>query len=348
MFWKLFKLTANITLIVVKIVNSRLFGTVLLLSSVINWLITRFNLTEDKVHYRNRSTTKTSKTLDKTIDPLIKGYNWIGLMKSLIKIVIYIQLLLGGSLVVIPFMETSLDYLGHYFDMFNTHYLQWTFSFNNFYAKFLSNISKWIQYYTDWILSKRPDVPEIPMETKVETDPITPQDNDKWDFYDYAFIGCCVLAVVGLGYIAYGIYYSDLFGGGGGPFGPGLGPGPDTAWPDRPEMPRPTNSPLPSRSPSPDITIGDPATQEWNGPGHTSPSSTASNTPKASTSQLPATSPDPMAAEFDYYFGDSSHTSSTHTTPSNVPSSSPTSPSTSSLPLPLLNTLCPMPQGLSP
>jgi hypothetical protein len=101
MYWIAFK--------ILRLVNSRVFNILTVMAQLLNWIIYRGILAEDKSNYIHMASKNKVLTPE---NPIIQSYNWIGLMKAIIKIIIYIQVLFGGSLIMIPLIETTFEYFG--------------------------------------------------------------------------------------------------------------------------------------------------------------------------------------------------------------------------------------------
>lgn len=142
----------QILITVIKLLNSRLFQLLLLLGGLANFIITRYNLNIDKIHYMNMSTSTTPKNDTNTKSEPIK-INWWNSLKIIIKYTIFTNLIIGAGLMLWAFIETAFDYYGIYIFSIKYYLKNILEYYHNIYYSFLSNLAAKLNSYSEWIKS---------------------------------------------------------------------------------------------------------------------------------------------------------------------------------------------------
>lgn len=139
---------------IIKFLNSRLFQLLLLLGGLANFIINRYNLNIDKIHYINMSTgTTPSKNKDTNTKSEDIKINWWNSLKLIIKYTIFTNLIIGAGLMLWAFIETAFDYYGLYIFSIKYYFKNILEYYHNIYYSFLSNLASKLNSYSDWIKS---------------------------------------------------------------------------------------------------------------------------------------------------------------------------------------------------
>lgn len=144
----------QIIIAIIKILNSRLFQLLLLLGGLANFIINRYNLNIDKIHYINMSTgTTPSKNKDTNTKSEGIKINWWNSLKLIIKYTIFTNLIIGAGLMLWALIETAFDYYGLYIFSIKYYFKNILEYYHNIYYSFLSNLASKLNSYSDWIKS---------------------------------------------------------------------------------------------------------------------------------------------------------------------------------------------------